>query len=117
VAACGPQGCRLQAAGGHVIEGRAARPLAEGQVAAASVRPEQVALRRRSQGAEAGLPVQILTGIFLGEHTEYLLRHDGLGEFLALVPRQAEAAQGRFAPGEEALASWPQEAALILGDG
>ncbi|WP_037283460.1 ABC transporter ATP-binding protein [Rubellimicrobium mesophilum] len=105
---------RLAVAGGQVIAGRPRRAFSEGQAAVASIRPEQVALLRPGQGV--GLPVRVLTGIFLGEHTEYLVRHEDLGEFLAHVPRQAEAAQGRFAPGDEAIAAWPEGAALILGD-
>jgi spermidine/putrescine transport system ATP-binding protein len=60
--------------------------------------------------------VRVVGALFLGEHTEYLVRHDRLGEFLALVPRQAESEGGRFAPGEEAVASWAPGAALILED-
>ena len=112
--AAGPAGAALALAGGHSIVGRPVRSIAEGQGALACLRPEQVALLRPGQGQ--GLPVRIVTGIFLGEHTEYLVRNDDLGEFLALVPRQSEAAQGRFEPGEAALAAWPDGAALILGD-
>jgi spermidine/putrescine transport system ATP-binding protein len=58
----------------------------------------------------------VTAAIFLGEHTEYLVRHDQLGEFLALMPRQAEAATGRLSPGDAVVATWPPGAALILED-
>ncbi|MFP5479053.1 MAG: ABC transporter ATP-binding protein [Alphaproteobacteria bacterium] len=102
----------LAAAGGLVIGGAAPVAMAPGQAAAASLRPEQIALSRKGEG----LPVTVVNRIFLGEHTEYLVRHAGLGEFLVLVPRQAEAASGGFEPGDAGLASWPDGAALILGD-
>jgi spermidine/putrescine transport system ATP-binding protein len=37
-----------------------------------------------------------------------------LGDFLVLVSRQAEAAEGGFAPGDIAFADWNPETALIL---
>jgi spermidine/putrescine transport system ATP-binding protein len=54
--------------------------------------------------------------IFLGEHTEYLVRHAALGDLLILVARQAEASEGSFAPGDAGFVSWAPEAALILPD-
>ena len=100
-------------AGGQRI---AAAPGAAGTVATASLRPEQIALARAPVAGMVNLPVRIQARIFLGEHTEYLVRNDQLGEFLILVPRQAEAAEGGFEPGAEAHANWRAEAALILAD-
>jgi spermidine/putrescine transport system ATP-binding protein len=82
------------------------------------VRPEQIALSRRAAAAPGTVevPVRVVNRIFLGEHTEYLVRHADLGDFLVLVPRQAEAAEGEFAPGEAAHAGWRDGVALILGN-
>ena len=102
----------LAAAAGHAIAGTAPVEIAVGQAATASLRPEQIALSHKG----SGLPVTVVNRIFLGEHTEYLVRNDDLGEFLVLVSRQAEAIEGGFEPGDQALASWPDGAALILGD-
>ena len=52
--------------------------------------------------------------IFLGEHTEYLVRHEALGEFLVLMPRQSELNDGPFNSGDRLLANWDASAALIL---
>jgi spermidine/putrescine transport system ATP-binding protein len=60
--------------------------------------------------------VTVVNRIFLGEHTEYLVRNADLGEFLVLVSRQAEAVEGAFEPGDTAFAAWQDGAALILGD-
>ncbi|MCX7888940.1 MAG: ABC transporter ATP-binding protein [Rhodobacteraceae bacterium] len=108
----------LVAAGGHRIAGTAPAPLAAGARVAASLRPEQIGLARAApeDGGRIALPVEVVTRIFLGEHTEYLVRNRDLGEFLVLVPRQAEAATGAFDPGEAAQAHWRQGDALILAD-
>ncbi len=102
----------LISAGGHRISGLAPVEIGAGRDAAASLRPEQIALSRKGNG----VPVTVVNRIFLGEHTEYLVRNGDLGEFLVLVSRQAEAAEGGFGPGDQAFAAWPEGTALILGD-
>jgi len=85
----------------------------QGDAVSLSLRPEQIALTR-APAAEIDLPVQVINRIFLGEHTEYLVRNADLGEFLVLVSRQAEAANGSYRPGDSAHAGWKADAALIL---
>jgi spermidine/putrescine transport system ATP-binding protein len=77
-----------------------------------SVRPEQIALTRTA----TAIPVDVKNRIFLGEHTEYLVNSPTLGDFLILVSRQAETAEGGFAPGDVAFADWNPETALILAN-
>jgi glutaryl-CoA dehydrogenase len=77
---------------------------------AGTVRPEQISLTRDA----GGLPVTVVNRIFLGEHTEYLVRNPDLGPFLVLASRQAEAGTHNFEPGETGYASWREGAALIL---
>jgi spermidine/putrescine transport system ATP-binding protein len=77
-----------------------------------SVRPEQIELTRTAR--PDARPVQVVNRIFLGEHTEYLVRDAALGDLLVLVARQAEAIEGAFGPGDTAFVSWPGDAALIL---
>jgi spermidine/putrescine transport system ATP-binding protein len=105
----------LAAAGGHMFAGNAPVKLAASQPATASLRPEQILLQRKGSGGNA-VPVTVVNRIFLGEHTEYLVRNADLGEFLVLVSRQAEAVEGGFEPGDQAQSSWADGAALILGD-
>ena len=102
----------LAAAGGRMIAGTAPVGFAVGQTATASLRPEQIVLARKGDG----LPVTVVNRIFLGEHTEYLVRNADLGDFLVLVSRQAETVVGAFEPGDPAFASWSDGAALILAD-
>jgi spermidine/putrescine transport system ATP-binding protein len=92
--------------------GRVSVPLAAGATASLSIRPEQIELTHgRRAGGEA---VTVINRIFLGEHTEYLVRHATLGDLLVLVARQAEATEGGFAPGDAAFIAWAADKALIL---
>ncbi|MCT8328130.1 ABC transporter ATP-binding protein [Albidovulum sediminis] len=99
---------------GIALEGRVLAPVAAGQAVSVSVRPEQIRLARTATGGETGWEVTILNRIFLGEHTEYLVKHDGLGEFMVLTPRQAELSDGPFNAGERLTASWEATSALVL---
>ena len=101
---------RLDCAGGIRVVGRPSEGVATGQAAIASLRPEQISLTR----GEDGIPVTVVNRIFLGEHTEYLVRNPDLGQFLVLSSRQAEAGEGNFEPGETGRARWRDGAALIL---
>jgi spermidine/putrescine transport system ATP-binding protein len=98
---------------GQVFAGQLSGPLEQGANVSLSIRPEQIGLSHAArQGAE---PVSVINRIFLGEHTEYLVRHAALGDLLVLVARQAEAAEGGFEPGDAGHATWAPEAGLILG--
>jgi len=109
--------CRVTVAG-RSLSGTSPRVLGVGQVASLCLRPEQIALQRTAQDAPGlvRVPVTIAARIFLGEHTEYHVRHADLGEFLVLVPRQAEASEGAFEPGQAAQAVWRDGVGLILGN-
>lgn len=100
-------------AGGLILEGVAVGDIANGQDVCVSVRPEQIRLNR-SPDKKEGFPVTVSNRIFLGEHTEYLVKHESLGEFLVLTPRQTELNDGPFNTGDTLLASWDPGAALIL---
>ncbi|MGX9353089.1 ABC transporter ATP-binding protein [Shimia sp. W99] len=95
---------------GTVVEARSLHKVADGQDACVSVRPEQMRLSRE----EGGLPVHVHNRIFLGEHTEYLVTHATLGEFLVLSPRQTEMNDGPFNAGESLTVSWDAGTALVL---
>jgi spermidine/putrescine transport system ATP-binding protein len=100
-------------AGGTYFEGVAIGEFGSGQDVCVSVRPEQIRLSRSSDKKDS-LPVTVSNRIFLGEHTEYLVKHESLGEFLVLTPRQTELDEGPFNTGDTLLASWDAGAALIL---
>lgn len=107
----------VKAAGGHRLSARTIGALAVGQKVSVSLRPEQISLGRQSETAhDVTLPVTVINRIFLGEHTEYLVKNDDLGAFLVLVSRQAEAEVGAFAPGEHGFAAWRSSAALLLSN-
>jgi spermidine/putrescine transport system ATP-binding protein len=92
--------------------GKLGQDVAVGRKVSLSVRPEQISLSHTA-GAVA---VQVRNRIFLGEHTEYLVNSPSLGDFLVLVSRQTEAAEGAFDPGQAAFADWNPETALILNN-
>ena len=94
--------------------GRLSGHPAEGAKVTLSIRPEQIEMTRACPTRPAGEPVQVVNRIFLGEHTEYLVHHDTLGDLLVRVARGAEAAEGAFAPGDSAFVRWGQGAGLIL---
>ncbi|MBK0399056.1 ABC transporter ATP-binding protein [Limibaculum sp. M0105] len=103
---------RLVTGGGQTLAGRASPGLAAGRDGCLSIRPEQIRI-----GSEPGpgcIEVTVQNRIFLGEHTEYLVRHGGLGNIIVLAPRQAEIGARGFEAGARAFLNWSDEAALIL---
>jgi len=56
----------------------------------------------------------VLNRIFLGEHTDYLVRHAELGDVSALASRQAELDTRPFAKGDRAWISWSKAAPRVL---
>ncbi|MFK7939975.1 MAG: ABC transporter ATP-binding protein [Roseovarius sp.] len=100
----------VQLDNGLHVQGRSAAPLSVGQKVCISVRPEQMKLNRTGDG----MSVVVHNRIFLGEHTEYLVKHETLGEFLVLSPRQSELNEGPFNAGDTLLVSWEASTSLIL---
>jgi len=82
------------------------------------VRPELLEISANRKNLPKGLAdafdVTVLNRIFLGEHTEYLVRHEGLGDFTVLSPRKSEHASGVFDIGDKAAVGWHKSAAQIL---
>jgi spermidine/putrescine transport system ATP-binding protein len=112
IAALTATGGQIETPSGQRFTGRVSGELAQGAKASLSIRPEQIELAPVAR--EGALPVTVINRIFLGEHTEYLVRHATLGDLLVLVARQAEAAMGSFAPGAAGYISWAPETGLIL---
>jgi len=102
----------VRLADGIEIEGTIASTPPAGAAVTASLRPEQIRMARSP--AEGTVEVTVLNRIFLGEHTDYLVRHPALGEISVLVPRQAERDAQPFGPGDGARIGWAQGAARIL---
>ena len=98
---------------GMVVKGQPAGEFATGQDVCISVRPEQISLSRNA-GSKDSLSVNVKNRIFLGEHTEYLVNHNTLGEFLVLAPRQSELNDGTFNAGETVQTSWDAGTVLVL---
>lgn len=98
---------------GSVVTGAPIGTFEIGQDVCISVRPEQITLSRDA-AQKTKLSVEVKNRIFLGEHTEYLVNHDTLGDFLVLAPRQSEVSDGTFNAGDKLQASWDAGTALVL---
>ncbi len=83
-----------------------------GENACISIRPEQI--RMGSLNTSGSLKVTIQNRIFLGEHTEYLVRHAELGNVSVMSPRQSDEGLDDLKKGDTAWIGWSPEAALIL---
>jgi spermidine/putrescine transport system ATP-binding protein len=94
-----------------------ARAPSPGDPIVLSVRPEQMVMAADVQDlpaeASARLNVVLCNRIFLGEHIEYLVEHPTLGEFLVLIPRQADHGD-RYQIGDTVSVGWRPKAALVL---
>jgi spermidine/putrescine transport system ATP-binding protein len=102
----------LVLASGRRLEGRASPGLVAGGDGCLSIRPEQIRLSREAE--PASLEVVVQNRIFLGEHTEYLVRHPDLGGIIVLAPRQSEHGRRGFAVGDHAFIGWSRDSALVL---
>jgi spermidine/putrescine transport system ATP-binding protein len=83
-----------------------------------SVRPELIEIaaneKQLPEGLSAQVAVKVLNRIFLGEHTEYVVASDRLGEFMVMAPRKSERDQGVYDIGDMIAAGWRAEAERIL---
>ena len=83
-----------------------------------SVRPEMIeiaaTIKHLPDGLSARVPVKVLNRIFLGEHTEYVVANDLLGEFMVMAPRKSERESGIYEIGDTIAAGWRAEAERIL---
>ncbi|NNE23581.1 MAG: ABC transporter ATP-binding protein, partial [Rhizobiales bacterium] len=93
--------------------------LSVGDRVSVSVRPEQLVLARNKNNLLGVSAFQtgatVVNRIFLGEHTEYLLRDEALGDFLVLAPRQNELSERPLDIGEIVHVASSRESALVLG--
>ena len=98
-----------------------ASKLSVGAPASIAIRPEMVVLGAHNSNAadmemDVALNGRIKNRIFLGEHTEYLVDAEGLGDVLVLSPKHIEGTQGGFEPGDSIAIGWKNDTALALED-
>lgn len=86
--------------------------LTVGEAACFSIRPEQILMSGTQ--TTGSLSVTIQNRIFLGEHTEYLVRHAQLGNIAVMAPRQYDSSLDALQKGDTAWVRWNPDAALIL---
>ncbi|MGB8623795.1 MAG: ABC transporter ATP-binding protein [Paracoccaceae bacterium] len=97
---------------GKTLTGQHASHVQPGVSACVSLRPEQIELQEHA--TDAALPVTVQNRIFLGEHTEYLVRHETLGNVIVLAPRRSEEGGTTYDKGDEAWITWRHQSARIL---
>jgi len=95
--------------------------LSVGERASIAVRPELVVIRAKGtsikdMGTDTAMIGRVKNRIFLGEHTEYLVKADGIGDVLVLSPKHIESARGGFNPGDSVSIGWKNDTALALED-
>ena len=98
-----------------------ASKLSVGATASIAIRPEMVVLGAPDTNAadmntDIALNGRIKNRIFLGEHTEYLVDVEGLGDVLVLSSKHVESARGGFEPGDAIAIGWKNDTALALED-
>jgi spermidine/putrescine transport system ATP-binding protein len=92
-----------------------------GAPASIAIRPELIVVGAHDTSAadmatDVAINGRIKNRIFLGEHTEYLIDADGLGDVLVLSPKHLEQARGGFDLGDTVAIGWKNDAALALED-
>ena len=98
-----------------------ATALAVGTPASIAIRPELVVVGTHNTNAadmdtDIAVNGRIKNRIFLGEHTEYLIDAEGLGDVLVLSPKHVESARGGFELGDAIAIGWKNDKALALED-
>jgi spermidine/putrescine transport system ATP-binding protein len=103
---------KIEMSDGQTFKAMSSGTVGVGEQGCVCVRPEQLRMNRvQSSGA---LEVTIQNRIFLGEHTEYVVRHTTLGSITVLAPRQSDDGLAALGKGDVAYIHWNPEAALIL---
>jgi len=95
--------------------------LTGGATASVAIRPELIVVGPHQTSAtdlnvDIAINGLIKNRIFLGEHTEYLIDAEGLGDILVLSPKHIEGSRGSFEPGETVTIGWKTDTALVLED-
>lgn len=89
--------------------------------ASVAIRPELIVIgpsnsEARNLDADITFNGRVKNQIFLGEHTEYLIDADGIGEILVMLPKHKESAGGGFNRGDVVTIGWKNDIALALED-
>jgi spermidine/putrescine transport system ATP-binding protein len=124
VTKAGGRSVTVQNEEGLAFVGRLSANAAElpvGASASIAIRPELIVVSARTSSAtdmdtDVALSGRIKNRIFLGEHTEYLIDANGLGDVLVLSPKHIESARGGFDPGDAIAIGWKNDSALALED-
>lgn len=104
--------CAITLSNGRSYTGSSRGEITVGDDACLSIRPEQIRLHLKA--TQEHLMGTVLNRIFLGEHTEYLIREESLGNITVLAPRQSDEGLSNLGTGDAVYLDWSPDAALIL---
>jgi spermidine/putrescine transport system ATP-binding protein len=95
-----------------------AKDLIEGCEAVFSIRPELTRIfspdSTQIEQVSVSLAGRVTNRIFLGEHTEYVVQTEELGDVMVLAPRLSELGAGSFESGQNVVIGWSNDSARIL---
>ncbi|HVM85523.1 MAG TPA: ABC transporter ATP-binding protein [Candidatus Binatia bacterium] len=97
---------------------RLGAPLKVGEAGVVAVRPEVIGLYRPGTAPgdlDCAAEAHILNRIYLGDHSEFSVRAEGLGDLLVRLPKAVETAG--LEPGAAAIVGWRGHQALALSEG
>jgi spermidine/putrescine transport system ATP-binding protein len=101
----------------HAVHSRLGSPLKVGDSGVIAVRPEVIGLYRPGTAPndlDCSAQAQILNRIYLGDHSEFSVRAEGLGDLLVRLPKAVETAG--LEPGAAAVVGWRGNQALALSE-
>jgi spermidine/putrescine transport system ATP-binding protein len=101
----------------RAVHSRLGTPLKVGDSGVIAVRPEVIGLYRPGTAPgdlDCSARAQILNRIYLGDHSEFSVRAEGLGELLVRLPKAVETAG--LEPGAAAIVGWRGSQALALNE-
>ena len=99
-------------ADGQTYDANSSGAVAPAEQGCLSLRPEQIRMSRTA--SPGALEATVQNRIFLGEHTEYLVRHPKLGSIVVMAPRQSDATLQAPSKGQTVWIDWDAQAGLIL---
>jgi spermidine/putrescine transport system ATP-binding protein len=120
VAASDPDGAAIRIGSGmtlHAVHSRLGTPLKVGETGVIAVRPEMIGLYRPGTvpgDLDCRAEAQILNRIYLGDHSEFSVRAEGLGDLLVRLPKAVETSG--LEPGAAAEIGWRGSQALALSE-
>ena len=112
VISCDGLSCAIRTAGGLVLRGRSAVPMARGSVARATIRPDRVSLAPAANSTANRFDSRILETIYLGDHIR--VRVALINDTDSTLHLCLQSWPSQAAPGAAVTVSWPSDQCLVF---